>query len=751
MKLEDKIENIFRLTPAKKSALKKLGITTARDMLYYFPFRYIEFSGLKKISELVIGEHASVIGEVVKIEAEKTWKKKMIIAQGALKDDTGLVSIVWFNQPYLANILKPGAKIMISGKAAYKKGKLFFANPEWQILTNNLQLTTDNKQPTTLLPVYSETYGVSSEWLRWQIKRLFDEIGALPEIIPEEILKKYHLPGVKRALMAAHFPKTLAEAGAAKKRFAFEEIFFIQLERQKQRKKNEEIKGVSIKPNEELIKEFKGFLPYKLTSAQEKVISQILDDFKKPHPMSRLLEGDVGSGKTIVAAAVSLSVVNNNYQVAFMAPTEILARQHFEEFIRRLEPFRVSIGLLTSSESKKFPSKLSFKKSAVLSKSQLLKFVEAGDIKILIGTHALIQDKVKFKKLGLVIIDEQHRFGTEQRAHLVKNKEEIKQYGDSPKLLKKSQIGFVKSAPHLLSMTATPIPRTLALTIYGDLDLSVLDEMPPGRIKIITRVVSPKERVNTYEFIREEIKKGRQAFVICPRIDAAPRNNADKTRTNAGTFPRLSASSPRNPALPLQEMKAVKEEYKKLKEHIFPEFEIAMLHGKLKPKEKEEVMKKFSAPAGDHKIDILVSTSVVEVGVDVPNATIMMIEGGERFGLAQLHQFRGRVGRGEHQSYCFVFTEHSSGRVRERLRALQDSKNGFELAEYDLMFRGPGELSGRNQWGMSDMGMEALKNIKMVEAARLEAQNLINQDPELKKYPFLQKRVQEIGEKLHFE
>src|SRR3989338_4153620 len=357
MNLEDKIENIFRLTPAKKSGLRKLGIITARDMLYYFPFRYIEFSGLKKISELVIGEHASIMGEVVKIEAEKTWKKKMRIAQGMLKDDTGSVGVIWFNQPYLANILKPGAQIMISGKSSYRKGKLFFANPEWQILTNNSQLTTYNPQNAALLPVYSETYGVSSEWLRWQIKRLLDKFREIPEIIPEEILKKYHLPGVKTALWWAHFPKKLSDAEVAKKRFAFEEIFFIQLERQKQRKKNEKIKGVNIKPDNSLIKEFRESLPYKLTSAQEAVISQILDDFKKPHPISRLFEGDVESGKPIVAAALSLNVFNNNYQVAFMAPTEILARQHFEEFMRRLEPFRVSIGLLTSYESKKLDRK----------------------------------------------------------------------------------------------------------------------------------------------------------------------------------------------------------------------------------------------------------------------------------------------------------------------------------------------------------------------------------------------------------
>ena len=476
-------------------------------------------------------------------------------------------------------------------------------------------------------------------------------------------------------------------------------------------------------------------MPYRLTAAQEKVIGQILDDFKKPHPMARLLEGDVGSGKTVVAAAVCLNAVSQGYQAAFMAPTEILARQHFEEFMKRLGAFKSKIGLLTSSESRKFPSKISFKTAAEISTNQLLKFVASGEIQILIGTHSLIQSRVKFKKLGFVVIDEQHRFGTEQRARLAKDKEE-EAIHDSQMLIKKSQIGFAKASPHLLSMTATPIPRTLALTIYGDLDLSILDEMPPGRKRVITKVVDTKERANTYEFIRSEINKGRQAFVICPRIEAKDLN-ADNQFSAAG-FQRRFA---------LGEMKAVKEEFKKLSEIVFPEFKIAMLHGKLKPKEKETIMRGFK----ENKTNILVSTSVVEVGVDVPNATIMMIEGGERFGLAQLHQFRGRVGRGEHQSYCFVFTDKLSSRIAERLKALQDSKTGFELAEYDLMFRGPGELSGKNQWGMSDVGMEALKNIKMVEAARAEAEEMIKNDPELKKFPLLKKRLEEVSKQIHFE
>lgn len=747
LELSEKIENVLNLQPAKKTALGRLGIKTVRDFLYYFPFRYIEYAGLKKINELAIGGEASIEAEVLKAGAEKTWKKKLKIASAVLSDDTGSIKAVWFNQPYIADILKTGAKVFISGKVAERKGEKYFANPKWEKLT---QLPITNYQlPVNLLPVYSETYGVTSDWLRWQIKRLLDQITEFPEIIPDEILGKYHLPSAKRALNAIHFPKKISESEGARKRFSFEEIFLIQLDRQTKKKEIEKIESVKITPDQGLIKKFVEGLPYRLTSAQEKVISQILDDFEKPYPMARLLEGDVGSGKTVVAAAICLNVVSQGYQAAFMAPTEILARQHFEEFMKRLGSFKIKLGLLTSSESKKFPSKIGFKQAAEISANQLLKFIASGEIHVLIGTHSLIQDRVKFKKLGFVVIDEQHRFGTEQRARLAKNKEEEAKH-DSPALLKKSQFGFSKASPNLLSMTATPIPRTLALTIYGDLDLSLLDEMPPGRKRIITKVVPARERAHTYEFIRGEINKGRQAFVICPRIE--PRTGADLTRTNADStptnidaLPRPSALSPRWSAL--REMKAVKEEYKKLKEQIFPEFEIGMLHGKLKPKEKEEIMKKFK----NSDTKILVSTSVVEVGVDVPNATIMMIEGGERFGLAQLHQFRGRVGRGEHQSYCFVFTDKLSSRIAERLKALQDAKSGFELAEYDLMFRGPGELSGKNQWGMSDVGMEALKNIKMVEAARTEAQEIIKNDPELKKYPLLKKRLKEVSKTIHFE
>jgi len=436
--------------------------------------------------------------------------------------------------------------------------------------------------------------------------------------------------------------------------------------------------------------------------------------------MARFLEGDVGSGKTAVAATITHAVLQNGYQTAYMAPTEILAYQLFESFTEYFKNTNAKIGLITSSECKKFPSKIATESAAKISKTRFLKWLSEGEIDIVIGTHSLIQDRVKFsaknkttyldKKLAMVIIDEQHRFGTNQRAALTNKKNE------NNKTL----------YPHLLSMSATPIPRTLALTIYGDLDLTLLDEMPPGRKEILTEIVSPHQRETAYEKIRKEIKDGRQAYVVCPRIEPSDSNKENLLTLN---------------------MRAVKEEYEKLSKQIFPEYKIAMLHGKLKPKEKEEVMHDFQKG----KIHIIVATSVIEVGVNVPNATTIIIEGAERFGLAQLHQLRGRVLRSTHQPYCFIFTESKTKKTLDRLNALQKAKNGFELAEYDLQFRGPGELSGKKQWGISDVGMEALKNIKMVEAARLEAQNLLETDPELKNFPLLCEKLKQENLNIHFE
>lgn len=730
MHLDQPIDEVIRLTPRQVSALRKLGIETMRDLLFHFPARYEELGEVKAISDIHEGEKATIIAEVARLKAEKTWKKKMNIAEGIVKDETGLLQVVWFNQPYIANILKTGVRAKFSGKISRNKSGLVMANP----LYEPLQIADEKivYGRSGLIPVYPETYGITSRWLRYQIERLLKNSGSLTETLPAAILKKYRLPSFDRAIRAIHFPKTLGEAEAARKRLAFEEIFIIQLDRQRLRKKLEQEKTFRIETDTGLLKRFTDSLPFPLTDAQRKAIWQIVQDFKKPRPMARLLEGDVGSGKTIVAAASALNAVAGGFQAAYMAPTEILARQHFEEFIRRLSPFKIRIGLLTSSEARKFPSKVNPKDSARTSKSQLVKWCLNGEIQILIGTHALIEEKVGFKKLAFVVVDEQHRFGVEQRRAAILKGE--------PRALAKN------IRPHFLSMSATPIPRTLALTIYGDLDLAILDEMPPGRMSVETKIIPPREREATYQFIREEIGRGGQAFVICPRIEDA---KAAKNANAANAEKETAASEPLRLLKPSDwdDVKSVKAEYKKLSEKIFTDLRIGMIHGKLKPKEKETVMKKFK----NRDLDILVSTSVVEVGVDVPNASIMLIEGGERFGLAQLHQFRGRVGRGPRKSFCFVFTTATDHLASRRLKALEKVKNGFELAEYDLEFRGPGELSGKKQWGISDVGMEALKNIKMVEAARAEAQALVAEDPELKNYPLLQERVMRLESDAHFE
>jgi ATP-dependent DNA helicase RecG len=518
------------------------------------------------------------------------------------------------------------------------------------------------------------------------------------------------LPTLKTALMWIHLPRKEQEAEVARKRFAFEEVFFIQLRKQRDRMLMEKNPAFMIDKDITDLEKFTSRFPFKETEAQDKAINDIIADFKEGHPMSRLLEGDVGSGKTAVAATTAYAVVTTRpkdqtfgaLQVAYMCPTEILAKQHFESFIKYFYHLGISIGLITSSGCKKFPSKVNPTGWTDISRSQLLKWTANGEIPILIGTHSLIQESVKFKHLGYVIIDEQHRFGTIQRQKLARKHDKM---------------------PHLLSMTATPIPRTLALTIYGDLDLSLLDQMPMGRKPIITDIIPPTKREETYEKIREELKAGRQLYVICPRID-----EPDPTKEMA-----LNA-------------KSVTEEAKRLKKEVFQEYEIGILHGKMKPQEKDDVMEDFASG----KIDILVATSVVEVGVNVPNATIIIIEGAERFGLSQLHQLRGRVIRSNHQAYCYVFSDTKSKPSMDRLKALKSAKNGFELSEYDLQLRGTGELYGRKQWGISDLAMEAIKNIKMVEAARAEARALLEQDPELTPYPLLRMKAS-AEEAIHFE
>jgi len=637
-----------------------------------------------------------------------------MLTQATIEDETGKIKALWFNQPYLINTLRKGTFVCLAGKVKGKKSSKYLSNPAYEKIPENYkEIDFDLNHTGGLIPIYPETEGLSSKWLRFIVKPLLTQLkNKIPDYLPEKISKKYDFLPFQKAIWQIHFPDSLELAEKAKKRFAFEELFELSLFVLRERMKLAKEKALAIPINVGLMQEFTASLPYRLTNAQKRSSWQILKDLEKPRPMNRLLEGDVGSGKTVVAAMAALNVVKKGYQVAFMAPTEILAKQHFKTINEVLKKFDLKVGLITGKES--------YCKNEKITRRELIEKVKKNKINILIGTHALIQDitpatkektPLQFNNLALVIIDEQHRFGVKQRAKLCRQKEFI---------------------PHLLSMTATPIPRTLSLTIYGDLDLSVIDELPKGRKKIITKIIQPKEKKATYNFIREQVKKERQAFVICPRIEP----------------PKVSAENLFDErTLSWMDVKAVKQEYKKLAEEIFPDLKIGMLHGKMKSQEKENIMTEFK----EKIIDILVSTSVVEVGVDVPNASVMMIEGSEKFGLAQLHQFRGRVGRSDFQSYCFLFVDTPGIVYNRRLRALITCDNGFELAEKDLAIRGPGDFTGQRQWGIPDLAMASLTDTILVSKARNEAKEILQKDPELKKFPFLRERLAGFRQKLHLE
>lgn len=727
MNLSTNLTDLFRLTDVQKSALARLGLETARDLLFHFPSRYPEGGAGAQVAALELGAEVSIVGTLERLETKKSWKSRTPVSEGYVRDESGRIKARWFNQPYIAKMYQDGALVRATGKVTGSVGKLYLANPRLERLGPTdvgMFRAVDDGGGQKIFAVYPESRGITSLWFTHAIEKVLAQ-GVLEEIedhVPADILKRYNLPTLKTALVWVHTPQELKDAQAARKRFGFEEVFMIQLSRGQERLKASHEASFVVDAPQKDVDEFMSHFPFTSTPAQKRAINAIIKDMVSGHPMSRLLEGDVGSGKTAVAATAAYAVVrtrpqNQDFgtlQVAYMAPTELLAKQHFESFIKYFEYFPVNIGLITGSGCYKFPSKISREKSTTISRAQLLKWVANGEIPIVIGTHALIQKSVQFKHLALVIIDEQHRFGTSQRMALTRGK-----HAQQSQVPRSSA-----SLPHLLSMTATPIPRTLALTLYGDLDLTLLDEMPPGRKPVKTEVVAPASRAKAYEKIREELKAGRQAYVICPRIDEPDPKKAFALQA-----------------------KSVKEEAKRLKEEVFPEFEIDILHSKMKPAEKDKVMQNFVA----HKSDILVATSVVEVGVNVPNATVILIEGAERFGLSQLHQLRGRVIRSNHQAYCFVCPESRGEQTVARLKSLSTAKNGFELAEQDLLQRGAGDLSGIKQWGTSDIGMEALKNLKLVEAARTEAFALLKKDEELASHPLLAREVAKRADTQHFE
>lgn len=695
------LSEVRGIGPKFLARLKNLNIETVGDLLRHFPSRYEDFSQIYKIAELKPGQQATIQGVISEVSLRRTWQKRMFLVEAWINDESDSIRAVWFNQPYLKNVLRKGKLANFAGKVVLSKNELYLSNPVYEFLNTKYQIL-NTKHTGRLVPIYPETKGLTSKGIRYLIKPILENLEKIPEFLPRAALQKNNLPEINYAIRRIHFPETLDEAKSAKRRFAFEDLFLLHLFNIGQRLKLGQAKAIPLKAEIKWLKEVLNQLPFELSLSQKKSLWEILQDLQKPQPMNRLLQGDVGSGKTIVAALAALTAARENHQSVFMAPTEILAHQHYQTFIKFFPNFNKGLALLTSGQTKVFYDE---GLETEIKKSELLKEIASGEIKIVIGTHALIQKGVIFNNLVFVVIDEQHRFGVKQRAELLKNSQLI---------------------PHFLSMSATPIPRTLTLTIFGDLDLSNITELPKDRKTIITKVVAPANRDKAYAFIRGQVKKGRQVFVICPRIEPSENNENE--------FQKL-------------ELKAVKEEYEKLKTKIFPDLKVAMLHGKMKSKDKELVMNQFK----NNEADILVSTSVVEVGVDITNATIMMIEGAERFGLAQLYQFRGRVGRGSHQSFCFLFTDSSARATQQRLQSIVKAKNGLELAEKDLEIRGPGEFLGQSQTGMPDLAMKALQNPDLVKTSREAALEIIQKDPKLNSYPLLKEKLKSFSKEVHLE
>jgi len=651
--------------PRNASKIAKLGVSSIGDLLYLFPRRYDDYSELRTIDRLEYGEEVTIIGNVWDIQSRKGHHRKVTVVSAVVGDATGTIQVTWFN-PYITRQLRPGSTVVLSGRVDERFGRLIMTSPAWEPLDEELIHTG------RLVPVYPLTEGIGARWLRTLVKQAVDSWARrLPDHLPEKVRENAGLLSLPRAIEQVHFPDNKNLLEAAQRRLAFDEFFLIQVGALQARQAWRSQPGKPLHVDDGLLQMYLAALPFQMTSAQERSLSDILGDVSQPLPMNRLLQGDVGSGKTAVAAAAIWIAVCSGAQATIMAPTEILAEQHFRNLTamfqglhppERTEPPRVAllVGSLNQGE-----------------KEAAQQAIASGDVDIAVGTHALIQETVEFHDLALAVIDEQQRFGVRQRAAL-------------------RQKGY---HPHVLVMSATPIPRSLALTLYGDLDLSVIDELPPGRQPIQTRWLLPKERERAYSFLRGQVEAGRQSFIICPLVEESE----------------------------VLDAKAAVEEHRRLQEEVFPDLRLGLLHGRLKGEEKEAVMRSFR----QGELDILVSTSVVEVGIDVPNATIMLVEGAERFGLAQLHQFRGRVGRGEHQSYCLLASDAATGAAAERLRALEESQDGFVLAEKDLDLRGPGDFLGTRQSGLPVLRMARLSDLRTLELARTEAKKLFDADPEL--------------------
>ncbi len=651
--------------PRNAESLEKLGMKTLGDMLYYFPRRYEDYTLLKPINALMYGDVVTVLGTIQSVHNRPVRGGKMNIIEVIISDGTGSMRITFFNQPWLINRLKQGDAISVSGKIDQYLGRIVMNSPDWE------SVEMENLHTNRIVPIYPLTERITQKWLRNQMKQVVSYWApAVVDALPDTIKREAQLVSLGEALTQAHFPDSQARLKLARERLAFDEIFYLQMGVLRQKRDWQSVEGKRFAVPDEWLNARLAALPFTLTSAQQKSLSDIRKDLDSGKPMNRLIQGDVGSGKTVIAALGASMVITNGAQAAVMAPTSILAEQHYrtissllagENGFLRQDEIRLLVGSTTGSEKEAIRAGLA-----------------DGSIKIVIGTHAVIEPDVQFKELQFVVIDEQHRFGVEQRA-------ELRSKGTNP---------------HLLVMTATPIPRSLALTMFGDLDISVMDEMPVGRQPIATHVLRPQERERAYTMIRAQVKNGNQAFIVYPLIDESEKIN----------------------------VRAAVDDFETLSNQVFPDLKLALLHGRMKPGEKDEVMLKFR----DKEFDILVSTTVIEVGVDVPNSTLMLIEGADRFGLAQLHQLRGRVGRGSVASTCLLIPTHEDEAENERLQAMATTNNGFELADLDLKLRGPGEFLGTRQAGFaSSLKMASITDVALIEKAREHAKALFERDPYL--------------------
>ena len=700
--LNTPVSELNRIGKVLTKRLSRLGVSTIKDLLFYLPFRFEDFSGNNNIVDLTVGTTATIKGSIESAITRRTRRRNLTMTEVLIADTTGVLKIVFFNQPYLQETFKIGKEFYFSGKVKENRGTITLASPSYEtVKQEDAQLHT-----ARLLPVYPSTESLTQKQLRFLIDQALESVSLIQDWLPEEFKAKRELCSLKEAIIKIHRPETEEDIEIASKRLEYDNFFMIQSKAcyVKQALKNFESPSLQFK--EKQIKALVASLPFELTNDQKKVTWKILQEIEREIPMNRLVQGDVGSGKTIVAFLAMYQCFLANYQATLMAPTEILAKQHYQGALKLFSEMKIPIMLLTSKTKRIYlPGENLLGNDEKVSPKKALELIESGAVKFIIGTHSVISEKVNFNNLALAVIDEQHRFGVKQRGAL------------------RNKLSSKKISPHYLSMTATPIPRTQALFLFGDLDVSVISQMPKGRKTIITQVVEVTNRQTSYDFMKSQVEEGRQCFVICPLIDASD---------------TLGVTS-------------VTETYQYLKESVFPNLKIEVLHGKLKTAEKDAIMADFK----NKKFDILVSTSVVEVGVDIPNATIMLIEGAERFGLSQLHQFRGRVGRGEHQSYCFLATSEST-EATNRLKSLESVSNGLELARIDLKFRGPGQVYGTAQSGVVDINIggkqtSLFDNVDFIEQIRDDIFTILEQNKATGEHAKIIEKIKESSAGIYLE